>query len=87
VRRQRIVEEERHQIGARPGDQRVAVSHLDLEIHVGLGTHRVLQAEDRTGIDTGDLPAKAGRGHHETDTIGHERLQGGGRGPTFLTKQ
>jgi hypothetical protein len=31
--------------------------------------------EDRTGIDAGDLPAEAGRGHHKVYLLGHQRLR------------
>jgi hypothetical protein len=30
-------------------------------------------------IDAGDLSAKAGRGHHKVNWVGHDRLRSGGR--------
>ena len=36
MRRRGIVEEQRHQIGARARDQRIAVAQSDLEVDVGL---------------------------------------------------
>ena len=85
VRGRRVVEKQRHQIGARARDQRIAIAQLDLEVHVGHRTHRPLQLEDGAGIDAGDLSAEAGCGHNEVNLLGHQGLRL--RAFTIVTKQ
>ena len=70
-----IVEKLGHEIGAGARDQRVAVPQQHLERHVRDRMDRPLQAEDRCGVDAGDLSAEARRGHHQVDLVGHERLR------------
>jgi hypothetical protein len=79
--RRGIIEEQRHQVGARARDQRIAVPHVNLEIDVGFGAQRALQLEDGAGVNAGDLSAEAGRGHHKVNLVGHEWLRSGGRCP------
>ena len=80
MRRSGIIEEQRHQVGARARNQRVAVAHQNLEREIGFVMHGPLQLKDGAGIDAGDLSAKAGRGHHKVNSIGHQWLRSGGRG-------
>jgi len=73
MRRRGVVQEGRHQICARPRDQRVVLLHLQLELDVGVGAQRDLQLEERGGVDAGDLPAEAGRRHDKLYTIRHRQ--------------
>jgi hypothetical protein len=82
-----VVEEHRHQVGPRARDQGIAIAQHDLEIDVGFRTQHPLQLEDRTGIDAGNLSAEAGRGYHQVNLIGHERLRSGQCKPQSSPKQ
>ena len=73
--RRGIVEEKRHEICPRAGDQRVAVAHQNRQVEIGPGTNGALQMEDRPGVDAGDLSAETGGGHLEVNMSDHDQLR------------